>query len=278
MERIDIAIVCVHYEPKNVALTLQSLNRIVRSIGATHAVFVANQHAVWTALTNVRPLLDECATEVCEHDNTGMEFGAYQAGLNQVITRFDPAWVLFVNDTFATHHSFGTVYRRKLAEAFGGHYPSAAIIGRVDALPRSFEVQGLRTHRWVTTNLFALNRKALNTLGNRMYSPEINQLVGDTCQSEEFFAPQVDPVLRGHLEAWLFRAHPGPHWYASEPLTGANAAKMARKARSILQEKFLSAALDAAAAQFVNLNELSMRDKLVREVEQKLFGLIGQRP
>lgn len=82
--------------------------------------------------------------------------------------------------------------------------------------------------------------------------------------------------LREHLEAWLFRARPGWHWYASDPLSAANAMKMARKARSILQEKYLSAVLENVGAEFVNLKELSVRDKLLSKAECKLFDLIGR--
>ena len=52
--------------------------------------------------------------------------------------------------------------------------------------------------------------------------------------------------------------------------------KMARKARSILQEKYLSAVLENVGAEFVNLKELSVRVKLLSKAECKLFDLIGR--
>ena len=270
----SVAVVCVHYDAAKLAPTLRALERIGRAVTVQQRVFVANHENAYLAL-QASPAAREGGV-VLRHDNSGMEFGASQAGLERLLATHDPDWVLFANDTFATHHSFGTVYRRKLAAELGRHHSVAAIIGQVVALPRSFRVEGLRTHRWVTTNLFALNRAALRALGGRVYSTALDARVVETDAMADFFAPQIDPVLREHLEVWLFRAHPGWHWYDSDPLTAANAAKMARKARSILQEKFLSAALEDAAAEFVNLAELSVRDKLLREAERRLFVRLGR--
>lgn len=86
-----------------------------------------------------------------------------------------------------------------------------------------------------------------------------------------FFADSVDPVLRVHLEVWLFRTRQGPHSYGSEPLQPHNTAKMARKARSILYEKHPAAALDACGAEFFDLNELTMPQKIQRKIDDKLF-------
>ena len=46
---------------------------------------------------------------------------------------------------------------------------------------------------------------------------------------------------------------------------------MAHKARSIIQEKYLGALLEDRAAEFVNLDELSVPRKLARAIERKLF-------
>ncbi|MBC8054961.1 MAG: hypothetical protein H7Y61_00100 [Rhizobiales bacterium] len=257
--------------------TLQALGLIERAAPALHSVFVANHKAAADALevAHARP---GGSSEVLRHDNSGMEFGAYQAGLDRLLGACDPDWVLFANDTFATHHSFGAVHRTKLAADLNRSFEHPAIIGQVVSWPRSFQLDGLRTHRWMTTNLFALNRAALRALDRRVYWPGIESLVTETSEMKNFFAPNVDRVLREHLEAWLFRARPGWHWYASDPLQPANAAKMARKARSILQEKYLAALLESLGAEFVNLNELSVSRKVLREAERKFFALTNRNP
>lgn len=269
-----LGIVCVHYDPKKLASTVLALDRIRRCAPAPalHSIFVANHETVGVALNALGVNLGE-SSEVLRHNNAGMEFGAYQAGLDRLLGASNPDWVLFANDTFATHHSFGAVHRNKLVAELGRSFDFPAIIGQVVSLPRSYRMEGLRTHRWITTNLFALNRAALRALDGRVYRAELESLVTETSHMEKFFAPELDLVLREHLEAWLFRARPGWHWYDSAPLQRANAEKMARKARSILQEKYLAALLEDLGAEFVNLNELSVLQKLRREVERKLFSL-----
>ena len=271
----SVGIVCAHYDPAKVDQTLRILGRIKRHVPALHSVFVANHDSAWRAL-QASPAIGGSSTTVLRHDNSGMEFGASQAGLDRLLADHDPEWVLFANDTVATHHSFGTIYRRKLAAELGRRREVPAIIGQVVSLPRSFQIEGRRTHRWITTNLFALNRAALRVLDGRVYRIDLDARVTETSEMADFFALQVDPVLREHLEAWLFRAHPGWHWYASDPLSAINMTKMARKARSILQEKYLSAVLEDVGAEFVNVKELSVRDKLLSKAECKLFDLIGR--
>ena len=268
----------MHYDPEKLPATLEALDRITRAAPALHTVFVANHEAAEAALNKMGTALGE-SFQVFRHDNSGMEFGAFQAGLDRLLGSFDPEWVLFANDTFATHHSFGKVYRDKLAADLHRSFDCPAIVGQVVSLPRSYQIEGSRTHRWMTTNLFALNRAALVALDRRVYRPELEFLVTETSELEKFFAARVDRVLREHLEAWLFRARPGWHWYASDPLQPGNAAYMARKARSILQEKYLSALLESLSAEFVDLNDLSVRRKVVRAVERKMFAFarrVGQ--
>ena len=268
-----LGIVCVHYDPKNVPQTLRSLDRIRQSVVARRTVLVANHEAAWIALNEWEARRGE-RSELVRHDNSGMEFGAYQAGMDRLLdeNENEPEWVLFVNDTFATHQSFGSVYRQKLAADLERRFDYPAIIGRVVSLPRSYQMDAMRTHRWVTTNLFAINRAAIRALGGRIYRSELDALIVETSDMDKFFDSRVDPVLRDHLEAWLFQARPGWHWYASDPLQPANAAKMAHKARSIIQEKYIGALMEDRAAEFVNLDELSVPRKLAREMERKLFS------
>ena len=51
---------------------------------------------------------------------------------------------------------------------------------------------------------------------------------------------------------------------------------MAHKARSIIQEKYLGALLEDRAAEFVNLDELSVPRKLARAIERKLFAFASR--
>ena len=271
MKTIDVALVCVHYDPEKLGLTLRALQCVDREIRLGQAIYVANHEAAWTALKSTSLTAD--GAEVIRHDNSGMEFGAYQAGIDRLLADGDPEWVLFVNDTFATHQSFGSVYRQKLAADLERKFDYPATIGRIVSVPRSYQIEGMRAHRWVTTNLFAINRAAIQALGGRIYRSELDALIIETSDIEGFFDARIDPGLREFLEAWLFRARPGWHWYASDPLQPCNAARMARKGRSVIQERYLGALLEDLAAEFVNLDELSVAKKVVRGIERQLFAL-----
>lgn len=246
------------------------LDQIKSRVPTLHSVFVSNHDDARVGLTETLTT-GHRNCEVIQHDNSGTEFGAYQAGVDRMLANFDPDWILIANDTFATHNNFGTVYRNKLIAELAQPRSSPAIIGQVVSLPRSYKLAGLRAHRWITTNLFAINRAALRALGGIIYRPELESLVVETADLSGFFLPAVDPVLRDHLEVWLFRTRPGWHWYASDSLQPANAARMARKARSILQEKNLAALLEESGAEFVDLKQLSVSHKILRKVDDKIF-------
>ena len=252
--------------------TVCSIDRIKHRIPAQKTVYVANHETAWSAL-HALTTKPAASVEAIRHDNSGMEFGAYQAGADRLLRDLDPEWVLFANDTFATHHPFGKVHRNKLVLELSRTLDFPAVIGQVVSLPRSYQIDGLRTHRWMTTNLFALNRAALHALDGKLRWPELDALVIETCEVSKFFAPSLDLLLREHLEAWLFRAHQGWHWYASAPLEKPNVLKMAHKARSILQEKYLAALLESMGTEFIDLNDLSVSQKMLRELERKYFVL-----
>lgn len=48
------------------------------------------------------------------------------------------------------------------------------IIGQTESIPRSYRIDGCRTHRWITSNVFALNRLALRELGGQVYRPALD--------------------------------------------------------------------------------------------------------
>jgi hypothetical protein len=188
-----------------------------------------------------------------EHDNVGHEFGAYQRGLRAIeplLAARDV--VLFLNDTFCTHHVFSPILERNFVSvaAAAEHVAHPLVAGPVDTCARSFVLRGMRLHRWVSTWAFALNVRALEGLGFELYTPELASDIAGGDEPSRFFAPRVEDTLRDHLSVWLFDRGANVAWYGAEPLNPDNAARMAEKARSILQEKYLSARLDALSAEF----------------------------
>ena len=149
-----------------------------------------------------------------------------------------------------------------------------SVIGQVESLPRSFELLGLRTHRWITTNAFAISRGALRVLKRRLRCPECDELVAGSPPVEAFFSARLDPLLREYLSHWLFVRDGVFSWYGAAPLDGQSAPRQARKARSILQEKYLSARLEAASAIYVDIKALMTRsDKLLQRIEMMIYTL-----
>lgn len=82
-------------------------------------------------------------------------------------------------------------------------------------------------------------------------------------ERDSFFASEIDPVLRRHLEHCLLVPKGKAGWYAAGPLTPSNAAKFANKARCVIQEKYISARLDEAAALFSDIR-LTSSSRIIR--------------
>jgi hypothetical protein len=199
---------------------------------------------------------------VLRHDNTGLEFGAYQLGLDDLRrTHADDLPCLFANDTVGTHYPITTFYLRKFSSAAQEHLGSNAIVGLVDSAPRRLELCGLHTSRWVRSNLFVMDRHALESIHNQMYVARLDACINDSPKEEDFFADSIGPSLRSHLSRWLFSGSPDA-WYKSEPLSLDNHRRMAAKARSILQELFLSMRLEGAATALIQ-PQLSKVEKVL---------------
>ena len=237
-------------------------------------VLVANNPTVLPALQEAAAR-SRFAESVLLHDNSGLEFGAYQAGLDRLLGEGEPDWTVILNDTFAIHQCFSRPMRRHFVHAVTtiDDRDTPIVVGQVESLPRSFELLGIRMHRWITTNAFAVNRGALRALKHRLRCAEPDDLVAGSMPAEAFFSPRLDPVLRDHLSRWLFDPAGAASWYRAAPLDERNAPALARKARSILQEKYLSARLEAASSIFADIKQLSSSERLMQRVDAMSFAL-----
>jgi hypothetical protein len=108
-------------------------------------------------------------------------------------------------------------------------------------------------------------------LKHRLYRPELEELVQSVADPEQFFSPRIDPCLVQHLRAWLFDAESPYAWYGAETLGEVNVARFARKARSILQEKFISALLEEGQAWFLDIKTYSVRERGLERLEAAFF-------
>ena len=269
--RPRVGVVSVHYYPRYLDASLRAATSLARSAGAEAFVAVSNHEEVAERLPAIARNVDLPRVVHLAHDNTGLEFGAYQAGVQRLST-LGLDWALIVNDTFSVHRPFSAAHRRRLIDPLahtGTEEPLAA--GEVEAHGRSFVLFGCRTHRWISTSVFALNHAALQCLGWRLYRPEVDALVFGGADEDRFFAPLLDPVLARHIRAWLMvPAGPGT-WYAAAPLSAATAPRLTAKARAILQEMYLSAALEQASTWFFDIKAHGARERLRERIGNAWF-------
>jgi len=208
--------------------------------------------------------------ETVAHDNTGLEFGGYQRGLDMLGTLSATESVVFLNDTCMSHHVFGVVPRANLLAAAsdmtGRMQPAAAGVV-TDSQVGSFSIRGLALDRWVSTWAFVLNHAALQGLQWRIYEPELEQLVTGAPTLDAFWDTGLDPRLVGHLNVWLFGSADQHRWYGAQPLSAANAPGFARKARAILQEKYLSARLLQQRARLYSIRPAGIGQRLLHRLQ-----------
>ena len=271
------AVISVHYYPEYLKSSVARALDLCARVGATRCVVVANQPALSTALTSafVGRGLD---ADVVVHDNSGLEFGAYQAGLDRLFRASEPDWTIVINDTYARHECYSSPMRRKFMSAVTttDDVETPIAVGPIDSLPRSYTLLGARSHRWIRSNAFALNRGALRALDWRLRCVEVDALVRGGTDEGTFLADDLDEILAHHLRSFLFHPDACPSWYRAAALDAGNAAAFARKACSILQEKYLSARLDAVSAIFIDTKPVFDSERLAHRLDATAFQ-IGQR-
>jgi hypothetical protein len=106
---------------------------------------------------------------------------------------------------------------------------------------------------------------------------EPDDLVTGLTPIDAFFSPRLDAVLREHLGRWLFVSAGEMSWYRAAPLDAQNAPAFSRKARSILQEKYLSARLEAAGTIFADIKQMSHSERLLQRVGAVVFAVRRRR-
>ena len=111
-----VGVVSVHYYLPYLESSARAAVDLARRTGAEVFVAIANHPGVAQRLPQVREVA--CFPRVINvtHDNTGLEFGAYQAGI-EALRALDPDWILILNDTVSvwSRHSGGPPMRRRLS-------------------------------------------------------------------------------------------------------------------------------------------------------------------
>ena len=187
-----------------------------------------------------------------QHDNSGLEFGAYQAGLDLLRSSDDGDFDLIIlNDTIGIHYPLNNETLSAFVRTLTIEPWPCRAVGMIDTVPRALSIDGFWTSRWVRSNLMGFDAEAISRIGYRIYVPAIDEYVTATADVQSFFSSSVGRSLQDHISSWLF-ATSGHRWYGGAPLVPENAAKLAAKARSILQEKYLSMRLEQVFAAFLH--------------------------
>jgi hypothetical protein len=207
-----------------------------------------------------------------QHDNSGLEFGAYQAGLGLLKSSYDSDFDLIIlNDTVGIHFPLNKEFLSAFVRTLTIEPSPCRAVGIIDTVSRAISIDRLSTSRWLRSNLMGFDAEAISRIGYLIYVPEIDEYVTATADAQSFFSSSVSCSLQDHISRWLF-ATSGHRWYGAAPLSPDNAAKLAAKARSILQEKYLSMRLEQVFAAFL-YPSLNAREQRSARLKSRLARL-----
>ena len=273
--RLRAAVVSVHYYPEYVAQSLRHLRQMCERLQPERCVLVANNPTVLPALQEAAARSRHAAS-VLLHDNSGLEFGAYQAGVDHLLADGEPDWTVILNDTFAIHQCFLTAdaatlracrdddrRSRHADRRRAGRKPAAIVRAARDSHASLDHDQRLRRQSGSAARVeasTALRRaRRPRRQGRRPPKPSFRRGSIRYCASTSAAGSSFRPAQLS--------------WYRAAPLDEQNAPALARKARSILQEKYLSARLEAASTIFADIKQMSSSEKLLQRIDAMVFAL-----
>lgn len=185
---------------------------------------------------------------IVQHDNSGLEFGAYQRGLDDIRASSEGAFTcIFVNDTLGTHQPLNKLSLLNFVRAIKQHAGNNVIVGSISQSLRKLQIERLQSSRWVRANLFGIDHQALAGIQYRILMQELDCYIHESPVMDSFFAAEVPNSIRAHLTHDLFEGG----WDRSQALSQDNFQRLAKKGRSILQEIYLCMRLDDNSTAFV---------------------------
>jgi hypothetical protein len=260
----NLCVVALAYYPEYLGSLRKSVETLSRVAEVNAVALVLNNSCL-----NSSTFQDSCRNFYCvKHDNTGAEFGGYQAGLD-IITKnvSKPFDLIIINDTATTHYRLKKEHLRAFTRSMTEKVPNR-VVGQVDRSPLpSLQIDDLETSRWVRSNLVGLDHRALMALDYKVYQPSLNDYINNS--ATDFFTEHIKATTQEHISQWLF-GKDGLTWYGAAPLTVHNCEKMAAKARSIVQELHLAMRLEKNKTRFIQpkrtlLERFSVKVKTVLE-------------
>jgi hypothetical protein len=248
---MNIDVILVLYAKRRVASTARIVKSIARFIRLRRIIIVVNGMEINPA--DVQPLFaNYCeACTAIPHDNSGLEFGGYQAGIDFANYVDGPERVIIMNDTVGSHQYYSVIQLRHFCRAISlsADRLSNFVTGYVYDHERRITINGMVGTRWVRANLVGLDKEAITRLGRKIYDPSIDRFITDSADIDTFLGPDLDSSVKLTMADWLFSTAAGK-WYNAQPLSAVNSSMMAAKAKSWLQEQWLSMRLETIGAAF----------------------------
>ncbi|HIF9248507.1 TPA: hypothetical protein ACX6Q2_003411 [Photobacterium damselae] len=229
---INKYIVFVSYYPEYFKKSLDKLISLNRENISDLNIVVVNNNAS-------NNLIGENKTyDLLVGDNSYWEFSGWEQGLDFLNKKYDlkdEDIIIFANDTFCQHRSFGVIDKYIFEKGFNRLYEEKNIaIGDVDSFGKSFEICSHTQKEWISTYLFGMHygtvKKILPLSSLKSLEDEIFFLNG------EIKGIDISISLRKHLENWLL-PNDNTGWYKARK-SDDNILK--RKLLAILHEKKLS--------------------------------------
>ncbi len=188
-------------------------------------------------------------------NNTNWEFSGWDKGLEKISNFNDDDIFIFCNDTFCFHREWGAREQNRFSKAFLKLLDSNAqgICGEVNSVNQNFQIFGHNTDHWVSTYLFALTGGILRKNNYRLSIPEktLEMALVTADEHRVTWGCGVSPNLTMHIQNWLYPAKIDSGWYNAQ--AAAPALKL-RKAKTILNEKYLSALCKSTGGIFISAN------------------------
>lgn len=263
-------IIAVVYSEDRVEKFRKLLRGYADFLETKHIIFISNNKNLDGSRYTDYFTSSGFTAEYALHDNTGAEFGAYQRGLDMARQQGTNVYI-FINDTAGIHNFLGHSFVASLKSLMTDASLSAWCFGISNVAPRRFVIGDVSSNRWIQSHFFAMDSAALEAIEHTIYAPEINSLVSESPDPALFLANLSDKALRSYVEGWLF-SESGSRWYGAEPLSQDNFRRFALKARSILQEKYLSMRMDSSFVAFHSPHAKLPR-RVVEKFARRLFKL-----
>ncbi len=245
--------------------------RLIRRLGNlfkfSEVIVVYNQNSI----RELGPV-EGCGFRLVPYGGDGWEFGAYQAGIDS-LNQSSRGGVVIFNDTAGRNYPLFGGDLSRIRSASNAHSGASVpvLCGKYESLGIQFRLRELMFDGWVRSNIFYANEAALDAVSWEFFDPDL--FLAPCCfGGDVFVGDSASNELQTYIHDWLGPAAGRAGWLEHAGRHSVPDAVLARKAGSILLEKFLSARIVNSGGRLVDYcdqNELPW----VTHLKSKAFYL-----